>query len=112
MTVLLLFLGFILCVAGVIRGNARIRDWSLRSFTVVALFWSSLTGSLSAVAVLAAGLLMAATFDETRDMNPVFPQIWRVAMPTLWVSSILSLSLHLLLFLIPTHDARTKPNVA
>ena len=112
MNVLLLFLGFVLCVWGVIRGVARTHHWSPHSIASVVLFWSSLVGCLSAVAILVASVLMAATFDETRDMNPTIPQAWSIAMSTLHLSSGASLILHLLLFLIPNHGATTKPNVA
>ncbi len=112
MTALLLFFGSILCVAGVIRGTARTRGWSFRSTAAVALFWSSLIGCLSAVTVLAAFLLMAAMFDETRDMNPAFLQVRGIAMSALRASSVVSLSLHLLLVLIPHHGVTTKSNAA
>jgi len=112
MIVLLLFVGFVLCLAGVIRGRTRIRQWTPHSTLAVALFWSSLIGCLSAATAVVATVLIAATFDETRDMNPSFTHAWSYAMTTLRVSSGTALLLHLLLFLPPSHGATTKPTVA
>jgi hypothetical protein len=105
MTVLVLFIGFVLCVAGVFRGRARIRHWSPHFTVAVSLFWSSLIGCISAVAVLVATVLMAATFDETREMNPLITQAWSYAMSALRLSSGASFFLHLLFFLTPAHGA-------
>ena len=80
MIVILLFIGVVLCVAGVIRGRARTRHWSPRSAVAVALFWSSLIGGLSAGAVLVTTVLIAARFDETRDMYPAVTQAWSYGM--------------------------------
>jgi hypothetical protein len=112
MNALLLFIGFVLCVSGIVRGSALVRQWSLRSTTTTALFWSSFVGCLSGFVVIAAAVLMVATFDETRDMIPAITQAWSIGMSALRVSSGASLILHLLLFLIPAHGVTIKPNVA
>jgi len=78
----------------------------------VALFWSSVLGCLSAVAVIVATVLLVAAFDETKEMDPIFPQAWSLSMSAMRISSGAALLFHLLLFGIPGHAVTTKPNVA
>ena len=112
MPVILLLIGFVSCVLGVIRGSARVGCWSFRSATASTLFWASLIGCLSAFAMLAAGILVAATFDERTSTDAGYILIWAVSHDLMRIASVASLILHLLLSRIPLHAPPTKPNVA
>ena len=112
MTVILLFLGFVCCVAGVIRGSARVGSWSFRSGTASTLFWVSLMGCLSAFAVLVSGILVSATYDEHKNTDAAYILVFWVSFAAIRVASVASLVLHLLLSVIPIHAPPTKPNVA
>jgi hypothetical protein len=112
MTVILLFLGFVFCVAGVVRGTARVGSWSFRSAISSTLFWASLIGCLATIAMVVAGILMAATFDERKNTDAAYILVWGVSFAVMRIASVASLVLHLLLSLTPVHAPPTKPTVA
>jgi len=112
MTVILLFLGFVLCVAGLVRGAARVRHWSSRSTVAAALFWVSLLGCFSASAYVVATFLIVVTFDETKDMNPMITLTWIYSINATRSCSVAALLLHSLLFLTPAHGPKSNSNLA